>query len=188
MTQSLLVISIFGALAMAAMLASSATTATPRPSASDSFFGNTTIFDKKRWRKRVGRGWRALTALTFLTLALGIGYLVLRASIQPGDLGPAKNMPGWSDREVNQTMTQARRLIAACYSYRERYGDFPKHLDDLTPHFLRNIEPPAVGHKKWTYSSYNQGQAFYLSFAANRRLYPAKSYATGRSPPWSNDD
>ena len=186
MTQSLLFITTACIFALGAMFAAGATTSSP--SASDSFFGNATLFDKKRWRKRMGRGWRAFTALSFLTLALGVGFVILKTAIQPGDLGRTENMPGWSDREVNQTMTQARRMIAACYAYRERYGSFPPSLDDLSPQFLRHIEPPAVGHKKWTYSTYNPRKAFSLSFSANSRLYPARAYASGRSPPWSLDD
>lgn len=143
---------------------------------------------RKRWRRRLLSWWSGVTALAFLCAALGVGYIIIRSSIEPGDIARPKDVPGWSDREVSETMTQARRMINACYAYKERNGRFPKTLEDLVPHFLRNVEPPAVGHKSWTYSSYNQGKAFYLSFAANSRLYPGKSYASGRSPPWSLDD
>lgn len=183
MAQSQLFIPI-AVVVLGAMFAASA----GAPAASDSFFGNSTLFSKKAWRKRMIKLWGGITALTFLIAALGIGFIVLRTSIQPGDIGRTADMPGWSDREVSETMRLARRMITACYAYRDRYGRFPAELEDLSPHFLRNIEPPAVGHKRWTYSTYNRGQAFYLSFAANGRLYPAKSYASGRSPPWSDDD
>lgn len=192
--QSLVVILIVFTVVAGAMFAAPARTHIPAsakpssPSPSDSFFANSTLFDKKRWRRRMIAWWSALSATTFLLVALGIAAIIVRTSIRPGDLGRPENMPGWTDREVAEATRQAQRIITACYAYRERKGSFPASLDDLSPHFLRNIEPPAVGHKKWSYSTYNTGQAFYLSFAANSRLYPARSYASGRSPPWTLND
>jgi hypothetical protein len=144
--------------------------------------------NKKKWKRHLLSGWGIITASVFLFVTVGAGVWIIRHNIEPGDLRPPEKIPGWAPKDVDRTMTQARRLIEACYAYRERYGRFPTRLDMLAPEFTPSIERPATGLKNWTYATYNRGQALYLSFAANHRFYPARSYASGRVPSWSFDE
>lgn len=133
------------------------------------------------WRTRVVAG-------IFCVVACLIGWLLYSTVVGDSGLVSNREVPGWTQEQVGESMSRARRIIHALGEYYHDHREYPSSLNAISPKYLAVVEPPTTGGKRWKYFSYNQNSAFYLSFSSGRDNTRAMSYASSRSPAWGRGE
>lgn len=74
------------------------------------------------------------------------------------------NPSNWNNTNIAESKKRGECIVAALNSYYGDHGRYPDRLNQLVPKYLRNIDSPVAGDRKWIYELKVGGRHCALSF------------------------